>query len=43
MLQASLDVVGPPALKSVNDVLSGVPKMGGENCTTIQQAPRGLE
>ena len=26
LLQASLDVVGPPVLKSVNDVLSGVPK-----------------
>ncbi len=25
LLQASLDVVGPPALKSVNDVLVGVP------------------
>ena len=30
LLQASLDVVGPPALKSVNDVLSGVPKWEGE-------------
>ena len=26
LLQASLDVVGPPALKSVQDVSSGVPK-----------------
>ncbi len=30
LLQASLDVVGPPALKSVNDVLSGVPKWEGK-------------
>ena len=30
MLQASLDVVGPPVLKSVNDVLSGVPKWEGK-------------
>ena len=30
LLQASLDVVGPPALKSVQDVLSGVPKWEGK-------------
>ena len=30
LLQASLDVVGPPVLKSVNDVLSGVPKWEGK-------------
>ena len=30
LLQASLDVVGPPALKSVQDVLNGVPKWEGK-------------
>ena len=30
LLQASLDVVGPPTLKSVQDVLNGVPKWEGK-------------